>query len=481
MPDTRQYTSYWWNTDEEQKSFGFVVSPRIGSKLKNLAGRQTINLTAYVDAELYEGNYENIEYFIPGKRNEEILLVSHLCHPYPGGQDNASGPGTLMEVMRTLTRLINNGKLPAPELGIRFLMMPEMYGTCAYLNHHPERIPNTIAALNLDMVGADQTKGGGPLCVEQPPMATPTFVDRFTYQLVDGLAKNTGNFTGTSAYSTVHHLRTRFSGGSDHYVLSDSTVGIPCPMLIQWPDRHYHTTADKVENLDSNMMKLVGMTAALYAYGLAKGLEEDWISYLFIHAGKTQQELSSAKEWIFKQEFTAEETNEALNLFSSYEQQAIDQLEKYAEIRGFSKLQELALWAKSVLRTGTQTLMEIAGQQLKFQPGKSEKQAEIKPWEKAVYSRAIMGPLRITDEIINPEEKMTWIKEFELKVPLGYSDFIFNWMDGTRNAGELVKMTRLETGLFYPEYVEKLLELSLKLNLIHTVNIHTEQRIGELK
>ncbi|PLT30732.1 DUF4910 domain-containing protein [Peribacillus deserti] len=480
MPDTRQYTSYWWNTDQEQKSFGFVVSPRIGSRLKSLAGRQTVNLTAYVDAELYEGTYENIEYFIPGRKKEEILLVSHLCHPYPGGQDNASGPGTLMEVMRTLTRLIKNGKLPAPELGIRFLMMPEMYGTCAYLEQHPERIPNTIAALNLDMIGADQNKGGGPLCVEQPPMTAPTFVDRFAYQLIDELAKNTGNFTGTSTYSTVHHLKTRFSGGSDHYILSDSTIGIPCPMLIQWPDRHYHTTSDTVANLDQNMMKIAGMAAGLYAYGLAEGAEEDWISYLFFHAGKIQQELNGAKEWIFKQEFTAEETSHALDLFISYEQYAIDQLEKYGDVRGFTKLRELAVWAKGVQDAAAQTIRDIAEQQLQFHAGKSESQAVIEPWEKAVNSRSIMGPLRITDELKEYQEKMAWVRDYESKVPLGYSDFIFNWMDGTRTAGELVRMTKLETGLYDPRYVEKLLELSLELHIIQKVMVQTEL-IGELK
>lgn len=63
-----------------------------------------------MDAELYDGNFENIEYYIPGKKKEEILLVSHLCHPYPGGQDNASGPGTLMETMRALNELISSGR-----------------------------------------------------------------------------------------------------------------------------------------------------------------------------------------------------------------------------------------------------------------------------------------------------------------------------------------------------------------------------------
>lgn len=297
MPDAIQYTSFWW-TGHEQEVFGFCVSPRVGDELRQRLAKGPVRLYAWVDASFRDGTFENVEYFIPGKQEEEVLLVAHLCHPYPGAQDNASGPAALMEVMRTLHRLMAEGKLKQPQLGIRFLLVPEMTGTYAYFHLHPQRKVNTIAALNLDMVGADQNRGGGPLCVEQPPLGTPTFADRYTFYLLDSISRNITNFSGTSRYSTCHYLQTRFSGGSDHYIISDPAIGIPCPMLIQWPDKHYHTSLDHPDNLDPGMLERVGTVTAAYAWGLAAESEEHWLEFLAKDVASRQEHLRKIIEWV---------------------------------------------------------------------------------------------------------------------------------------------------------------------------------------
>ncbi len=465
LPDTRQYTSYWWHTETETKSFGFVVSPRIGEELRSLAVQTTVLLHANVATELSNGFFENIEYFIPGRKTEEILLVSHLCHPYPGGQDNASGPGTLMEVMRTLTRLIDQGKLPKPEFGLRFLMMPEMNGTAAYFHQHPDRIGKTIAALNLDMVGADQTKGGGPLCVEQPPLATPTFVDRFAYQLVEELLSNASNFSGTTKYSTIHYVKTRFSGGSDHYIISDPTIGIPCPMLIQWPDKHYHTTSDLPQNLNETMMKKVGVITALYGYSLANGGEDEWLSYLLHHTSRSSTYVNKEIEWLTKQSFSAQEMTEALKLYVSYEIKAIGELEAYAKLRNFQRLLEQVEWAKHLLSAQSLLQEEMIAKLGDFSESHPVQEGSSEPWRKAVYQRTYLAPLRISDEITHLplEERLNW---YQHKVPMGYDDFLFYWMDGTRTVEEILTLTKFETGDYYPDYARELMEICVKLGLI---------------
>ncbi|MFD1739835.1 DUF4910 domain-containing protein [Bacillus salitolerans] len=473
MPDARQYTSYWWHQQEEVKSFGFVVSPRISEELRQLAKTQTVTLQASVKSELYDGQFENIEYFIPGKQDKEILIVSHLCHPYPGGQDNASGPGTLMEVMRTLTRLINKGLLPKPDLGIRFLMMPEMTGTCAYFHLHPERITKTVAALNLDMVGADQSKGGGPLCIEQPPLSTPTFVDRFVYSLVSDLSKNTSTFTGTTEYSTTHYEKTRFSGGSDHYIISDPTIGIPCPMLIQWPDKNYHTTLDSTTHLDPNMMKLVGTVAALYSYGLANGEEMDWMAYASNHSDEISSYLIDSKKWLMNRNFSKETIKQALSFFIGYEEAAFLQLEEYARLRGFTRLLEHTKVLKDFNTRQTSLVTEMAEYELSFKQHPSEVD-EIEDWMNRVYVRKYKGPIRLGDEVkqLTKDERLHWLKEIEPSVPSGYSDFLFYWMNGERTMEEILELTKYETSQYYPDYAKKLMEICLSLHII------TERRKG---
>ncbi|MFE8699251.1 DUF4910 domain-containing protein [Cytobacillus sp. FJAT-54145] len=469
FPDARQYTSYWWHKEQEQKSFGFVVSPRISEEIRSLAKDQIIQVSAKVNTKLYEGSYENIEFFIPGVKKEEILLVSHLCHPYPGGQDNASGPGTLMEVMRSLTKLIKSGKLPTPELGIRFLMMPEMTGTAAYFEQHPDRIPYTFAALNLDMVGADQSKGGGPLCIEQPPLANPTFVDRYTYKLVEELAANTKNFSGTTEYSTVQYVKTRFSGGSDHYIISDPTIGIPCPMLIQWPDRNYHTTTDTTNNLSEDMMKLVGVITSLYAYGLANGNEDDWILFLRSMSNQSIHQLLEAKDWILKQNFSKEEAMDALTLFTNYESLALEELKKYSIVREFNKLTDHIQWFEKMLKKQIDFTHEMVEKEVSLvKTVNPPPNSSMDDWQNEIYVRLLKGPIRITDEIkaLPSEERLEWLQDFETKVPMGYADHLFYWMDGKRSLDEILTLTKYETGMYFEEYTKKLMKLCLDLRLI---------------
>jgi hypothetical protein len=62
---------------------------------------------------------------------------------------------------------------------------------------------------------------------------------------------------------------TPFSGGSDHYILADPSVGVPCPMIIQWPDKFYHTSLDTLDKVDPASLHRAGVLAATYAYFLA--------------------------------------------------------------------------------------------------------------------------------------------------------------------------------------------------------------------
>ncbi len=128
----RQYTSFWWAGQTQPDAWGFVISPRQGRSLRQrLAKGETLRVRASIDSELYPGAIEVVEALLPGDEmadGEEILLVSHLCHPQPGAHDNASGAAALLEAAVTLAQLISDGRLPAPRRGIRFIWPPEMTG-----------------------------------------------------------------------------------------------------------------------------------------------------------------------------------------------------------------------------------------------------------------------------------------------------------------------------------------------------------------
>jgi hypothetical protein len=76
-----------------------------------------------------------------------------------------------------------------------------------------------------------------------------------------------------------------FSGGSDHMITNDPAVGIPTPMLIQWPDSFYHTTADVMEMVDERSLWLAGTLAGSYLMWLANAGAADalWLGWELLH------------------------------------------------------------------------------------------------------------------------------------------------------------------------------------------------------
>ena len=278
--DALQYTSFWWTSAAQTKGFGFVLSPREGDRLRRLlrTTQEPVRVRAQIDAKLYDGEMEVVSAFIPGtgETDEEVLIVSHLCHPQPSANDNASGAATAVECARTLQRLIIDGVLPRPKRGIRILLPPEITGSYCYLATYPERTPKTIAALNLDMVGENQALCEGPLVAERPPAAGAGFAGDLLAAILTALAAGeTQRSSGAGGYALFKWTVSPFSGGSDHYLFADPTVGIPCPMLIQWPDKFYHTSADTIDKVDPAMLRRAGVLAATYAYAIAAAGDDE--------------------------------------------------------------------------------------------------------------------------------------------------------------------------------------------------------------
>ena len=292
LGDALCYTSFWWRRGEK-KCFGFVVSPKEGERLRNVVKdlerkrslreklerdeKEGLRVHAKVDSEFYKGTCEDVTAVINGRDlpNEEVLVVAHLCHPRPSANDNASGCAAAMESARCLNKLISDGELPRPRRTIRFLLVPEMTGTYAYLATHEEKISEIIAGVNLDMVGHDQDVTKGPLLVEKTPEANPSCVNYLMAKIMKDLAKNGEGLGGTGKYALFKWAVTPYGGGSDHYILSDPSVGVSTPMIIHWPDLYYHTSLDTIDKVSAEELKRVVVMTSTYAYFLANaGYEE---------------------------------------------------------------------------------------------------------------------------------------------------------------------------------------------------------------
>ncbi len=318
----------WWGEDEnlirwghletftEHKTFAFMVSLKTARGMRErLAHGEKIILHAVVKAGQHAGNYEVVTATIPGAdaklKEEEIAFSCHLDHQRPGANDNASGCVTILEVARTLQKLIAEGKLARPARTIRFIWPPEIEGTLALVNgpgyienlpheRQPGEPPKALfpmkpiekdltkrikAVVHMDMVG------GGPATkavfhVTRGPMSLPSFVHDVAWAFAEFVNEESYKFaaTGKAEYPMVapeggkEPLRAEYSAytmGSDHDVYQDSSFGIPAIYMNDWPDRYIHTNFDTAANIDTTKLKRAAFIGAASGYFLAREIAYD--------------------------------------------------------------------------------------------------------------------------------------------------------------------------------------------------------------
>ncbi len=283
------------------KTFAFMVSLKTARGMRErLARGEKITLHAVVKSGQHAGNYEVVTATIPGadaKLNEEEIAFScHLDHQRPGANDNASGCVTILEVGRTLQKLIAEGKLARPARTIRFIWPPEIEGTLALLNGKPEFARRIKVAIHMDMVG------GGPATkavfhVTRGPMSLPSFVHDVAWAFAEWLNEESYQFaaTGKAEYPMVapeggkEPLRAEYSAytmGSDHDVYQDSSFGIPAIYLNDWPDRYIHTNFDTAANIDTTKLKRAAFIGAASGYYLARMNTYNDYAHLNLEAGE---------------------------------------------------------------------------------------------------------------------------------------------------------------------------------------------------
>ncbi|MFX1563632.1 MAG: DUF4910 domain-containing protein, partial [Promethearchaeota archaeon] len=273
-PDLVLYEAIWPTANEvDRTGFAIAVSGRVGLRLRRMIETEKeVVIHAKVDAELFEGEQSVLTATIKGGDypNEEILLIAHLCHPHPGANDNASGSALLMEIARTITTLIEEGKLPRPLRTIRFLWVPEFFGTICYLNAHPEFAHRTLSGINCDMVGEDTQLCGGVITLNRTPGSLPSFINDLLEYYLESASGEPLLISPEGSRSIFHFDVKGFDWRSDHMMLVDSTIRVPCPMLNHWPDHFYHSSEDTVDKCDSTQLKRVGyaviMTVLTQAY-----------------------------------------------------------------------------------------------------------------------------------------------------------------------------------------------------------------------
>ncbi len=337
----------WGHFDyfKDTQSFGFMVSLKQARMFQARLNRgENIRLFAKVITETKPADWELLTAMIQGAdpklKHEEILLTCHLDHPRPGANDNASGCVAILEVARTVKKLIDEKKIERPKRTIRFLWSPEIEGTKILLNFKPEYAEKTKFNIHMDMVGGGlETKG--VYQVSRGPMSLPSFINDVGESFGEFLNQSSvafanGDHTDFPMVSKeggkepLHAILGNFSMGSDFEVFAEGSFKIPSIYLHQYPDRYIHTNYDSPENIDPTILKRSGFIGAASAYYLAN-FDKEHVSVLTNlmkeHLVKRAYEMLR-----FSASFEPEEKDNVKHYFWQQELQAFNSIKPYAEV-----------------------------------------------------------------------------------------------------------------------------------------------------
>lgn len=229
------------------------------------------------------------------KADERVLFMAHVQEP--GACDNASGVGLQLELATRLKELIDAGILERPERTITFFWGDEMTCSTLWLNAHPEEQAKVVCSIDLDMVGEDPVKTGGPMRIEKTPDPSafyqytldvlpgqdPYSSDEFFVRLPDshtlwgaGEPPEISGLFLNDLYmaSTQEVIRSvdpdfkvavcPFEGGSDHQVFLEA--GIPAVLTWHFTDYVYHTSIDTLDKASAAELENVGITSLAAGY-----------------------------------------------------------------------------------------------------------------------------------------------------------------------------------------------------------------------
>ncbi|MGA2768259.1 MAG: DUF4910 domain-containing protein [Candidatus Bathyarchaeia archaeon] len=497
IPDAHAYQSIWPTAEELVKvTFGFSLSKRQGNQLRALLeGGKAVKLKAKVDARLFAGNLDVVTATIPGgsKPNEEVFLVAHLCHPKPSANDNASGSGLLLEISRTINVLIESGRIERPARTMRFIWVPETFGSIAYLFSHEDLPSRLVAGINLDMVGQNQELCKSTLNLDRTPDSLPSYLNDLVFRFMEESVKEFDTPSPFGSSSTFRYATGAFSGGSDHAEFTDSTIGVPCIMLLQWPDLFYHTSMDTIDKVSEESLKRVGWIAASAALTLANATFETAFQLASETASKGMIRIEEAKreaiEELFKKKQDPklkdkpEELVKELDRIASHyrsriehfawrEQEAAKSVRRLGEspeldaslneycrdIEGLAN-REIARLQEAVSFIAKTLALILPGQP---QPAESDKELKLIP--KRLFKGTLdFGVLKKTLS----EKELEWYEAREKDEDLGKkSAEVLNFMNGKRSVYEIMKAVSAEYGETNPEHVLKFLRDLEKAKLV---------------
>ena len=278
-------------TGKPNAGFAFNLSRTQYEEFEALLRRGKVTMRAKVKARVTCTEGVNVVGLVQGAewRDEEVVLVAHACEP--GAIDNASGCAATIHVAETLSDLIARGELPRPKRSIRFAFVHEFYGSAAFLHRRRNGLDKIVGAINLDHVGADQSKSPSVFQVIATPEGKPSYINSCMWDVAEHMPKERAATWGGEyePYTSFRWRRCRYLTGSDHVKFNE--IGVPCAWLVGWPDPFYHAPCDTVDKVGEVEMGRVCLMAATGALAMANAGAAEAERMVALVAGDVEREI----------------------------------------------------------------------------------------------------------------------------------------------------------------------------------------------
>ena len=474
-PDMLAYTGMWPLTEElERVTFGFNLTNRQGTGLRSLLERgTTVVLHGRVSGIGLEPYFMDVPVAVirgSERPDEEIVFSAHLDHPKESANDNASGSAALVDIAATLHQLIESGRLPRPKRTLRFLWVPEWYGTMAYIDRHPElQGPalggRVLANLNLDMVGENLEIIHSQMGLTRTPASIPSALNDVAANMAEMVSRMDVR-TPRGSLSAMNYRVTPYSGGSDHMMFIDRKV--PGIMLGHGPDYTHHTsedTPDKVDPVELERSEIIAAATAIFLSDLS-GQEAADLAYLVGQNGMAR--LGAAARAVRSAMLAASgderssawfEGQNALTHATAWEQAAI------ASVGLFNEGED----ARRAVRAAGNRLDQVAAA-LRKALGDEARAAGL-PTGRTTTATDSRVPIRLTRGPLDfdlPEsgldpDRAAWYASPEFTLSGDQRFELVNFIDGTRTVTDIRNALSAEYGpvptLLVGRYVEDLVEV----------------------
>lgn len=206
------------------RDWGFCI--RHNDRLKLTADKYHV----VIRSEFTKGTLKVGEYILQGKRDDIIVIASHLCHPAMAN-DDLSGIAVMYDLANAMT------KIGGYNYTYIFLTVPETIGSIAYLANNESLIPRIKYGIFLEMLGNDN------VMALQHSNKGDTKIDRMAAYI---LRKHCDKFR-EGAFRTIV--------GNDEMVFESPGVGISMISISRAPYPEYHTSDDDLSIISEDKLQ----------------------------------------------------------------------------------------------------------------------------------------------------------------------------------------------------------------------------------